>query len=85
MAFQAIHGEFKVERHDIGWAAGQLRAGFQVTRKGWNGKGQFIQLERSHPQSKMTLNYIYICTVQGALVPWVCSQTDFLAEDWEMA
>jgi len=24
-------------------------------------------------------------TVTGQLVPWLCSQTDLLATDWEMA
>ncbi len=25
---------------------------------------------------------VYICTVQGDLVPWLASQTDILAADW---
>lgn len=33
--------------------------------------------------SKMTLPYIYMKTADGGLVPWLCSQTDLLAEDWE--
>jgi hypothetical protein len=33
----------------------------------------------------MTLPYIFIHTVQGDRVPWLASQTDILATDWEEA
>lgn len=32
----------------------------------------------------MTLPFLYIRTVQGDLVPWVASQADLLAQDWEL-
>jgi hypothetical protein len=25
-----------------------------------------------------------MCTASGEFVPWLCSQTDLLAEDWEL-
>lgn len=28
--------------------------------------------------------YVTMKTVDGAIVPWVCSQTDLLADDWEI-
>lgn len=59
-----------------------LKAGQRVARQGWNGKGMWIELQRPTPQSKMTLPYVYMKTVQDDLVPWLCSQTDMLAEDW---
>jgi hypothetical protein len=31
------------------------------------------------------LPYIMMRTAQGDFVPWLCSQTDLLAEDWEAA
>lgn len=62
----------------------QLKAGRRLTRTGWNGPGQYIALQRPDLGSKMTLPYIYIRTVSGALVPWLASQTDLLAEDWEV-
>lgn len=31
------------------------------------------------------LPYVMMCTVDGSFVPWLCSQTDLLAEDWEVA
>lgn len=30
------------------------------------------------------LPYIMMCTADGTFVPWLCSQTDLLAEDWEI-
>jgi hypothetical protein len=52
------------------------------SRRGWNGPGQFIELQAPNPASKMTLPCIYITTVQGDRVPWLASQTDLLAQDW---
>lgn len=59
-----------------------LLKGKKVYREGWNGRGQFLTLQRPDSGSKMTLPYIYITTVQGDLVPWIASQTDLLSEDW---
>lgn len=52
------------------------------SRRGWNGPGQFIELQIPDEHSKMTLPYIFITTVQGDRVPWLPSQTDLLARDW---
>jgi hypothetical protein len=52
------------------------------SRRGWNGPGQFIELQVPDEHSKMTLPYIFITTVQGNRVPWLASQTDLLAKDW---
>jgi hypothetical protein len=30
------------------------------------------------------LPYVMMCTVDGSFVPWLCSQTDLLATDWEL-
>lgn len=66
----------------IGWAVSMMRAGAQVTRKGWNGKGMYLELQVPDAHSKMTLPYVYMKTATGDLVPWLCSQTDLLANDW---
>jgi hypothetical protein len=71
--------------NSFGWAIKLLKEGHMVTRRGWNGKGQWLRLQVPDEHSKMTLPYIYIHTVQGDLVPWLASQTDMLAEDWEVA
>ena len=31
------------------------------------------------------LPYVMMFTADGSFVPWLCSQTDLLAEDWELA
>lgn len=60
-----------------------LRQEKRVTRTGWNGPDQWLELQIPDAHSKMTLPYIYIRTVQGDLVPWLASQTDILAHDWQ--
>lgn len=62
-----------------------LKAGARVCRTGWNGKGMHIELQRPDEHSKMTLPYIFMFTAQGDRVPWLASQTDLLAEDWQLA
>ena len=69
---------------DIGQVVVKLRFGDKVCRAGWNGKGQWLELQVPDKKSKMTLPYVFIHTVQGDLVPWMCSQTDLLATDWEV-
>ena len=66
----------------IGPAIEVLRDGHKISRVGWNGANQFLELQVPDEFSKMTLPYIYINTVQGDRVPWLASQTDILAEDW---
>lgn len=69
---------------DFGVALDLLKKGERVARAGWNGKGQYIELQVPTPESKMTLRYIYIKTVNADLVPWLASQTDMLADDWQL-
>lgn len=69
---------------NIGWAVQQLKGGGRVTREGWNGIGMFVELQRPDARSKMTLPYVFISIVGGDLVPWLCSQTDLLADDWDL-
>lgn len=66
----------------FGNAIEELKAGKKVSREGWNGKGMWLALQVPDAGSKMSLPYIYMSTVTGALVPWLASQTDVLAEDW---
>jgi hypothetical protein len=69
--------------HDIGWAVNQLRNGILVRRSGWNGKGMWIAI--CTESKKMTVPFVYMKTADGNYVPWLCSQTDLLACDWEIA
>jgi hypothetical protein len=78
---------------DFGIALQYLKQGHKVARKGWNGKGIFIKLQRPDEYSKMTHPYIFIDTTglqtdnphaPKSRVPWLASQTDMLAEDWQV-
>ncbi len=69
---------------NIGWAIGQMRRGNAVYRKGWNGPDQYVRLQVPDAHSKMKLPYLYIRPTQGDCVPWAASQTDILADDWEV-
>lgn len=68
---------------DIGAALSVLRNGGKVTRAGWNGPNQWIALQVPDENSKMRKPYIYISPVDGEFVPWLASQTDILATDWQ--
>lgn len=77
-----------------------LKAGNRVCRQGWNGKGMFIFLVQgsTFKVNRAPLNQFYpegtdinyhahvdMKTADGMIVPWLCSQTDMLAEDWMIA
>ena len=83
---------YKINPVDFGTALEMLKKGAKAWRKGWNGKGIFIELQRPDAYSKMTSPYIFIDTTgldsdnpdaPRSRVPWLASQTDLLAEDWE--
>jgi len=67
---------------NIGFAVAALYGGHKVAREGWNGKGMFLELQVPDTNSKMTQPYIYLNTAQGGRVPWTCSQSDILADDY---
>ena len=79
---------------DFSWALHKLYDGCKMRRRGWNGKGIHIEMQRPDAHSKMTQPYIYIETTNlqsnnpdapRGRVPWFPSQTDMLAADWEIA
>jgi hypothetical protein len=84
----------------IGWAVKQMRNGDRVCRAGWNGKDMFLFLvagstfEVNRPPllgiypEGTKINYhahVDMKTATGEIVPWLCSQSDLLATDWELA
>jgi len=73
-----------MENTDFGWALRHLLQGAKVCREGWNGKGMWIGLQVPDENSKMGRPYLYISSVDGSLVPWLPSQTDVLATDWDI-
>lgn len=79
------------ELFDFGEALRRLKEGKRVYRKGWNGVGMWLTLQRPDEHSKMTEPYIYIeypvnpdhhMYPNGCRQPWFASTSDMLAEDW---
>ena len=83
----------------FGEALVALKAGKKVSRAGWNGKGMFLflvpgstfKVSRApllgiYPEGT-EINYcshIDMKTADEKVVPWLASQTDVLAEDWNI-
>lgn len=75
-----------------------LKDGKRLQRVGWNGKGMFVFLVPGstfkvnrppllgiYPEGT-EINYhghVDMRTADGQIVPWLCSQTDLLADDWQ--
>ena len=84
---------------NFGQALEALKQGSKVARAGWNGKGMFIFLVPGstfkvnrppllgiYPEDTEIKYHAHIDmkTATGEIVPWLASQTDVLAEDWEI-
>lgn len=84
-----------MDERGIGWAVEHMHGGSRVRRRGWNGKGmhialvKFAQLTEPHQSPGIGLaaisDFVAMRTAQGTVVPWLCSQSDLLARDWEPA
>jgi len=66
--------------YGIGDVVAGMKAGKRYARQGWNGKGMWIYLVQ--PADKQDLPYVVMNTADNRRVPWLCSQTDLLANDW---
>lgn len=84
----------------FGHALHALKAGHRVARAGWNGKGMWLVLVPGTPNVQpregtpyanaglfqVTINpHIDMMTATGEMQPgWLASQTDMLADDWQI-
>ncbi|MBA4307612.1 MAG: DUF2829 domain-containing protein [Sphingopyxis sp.] len=82
----------------FGHAIVMLKQGRKVARAGWNGKGMYLYYvpANSYPPTTLAAReefggdmvpygaYIAMKTTQGNVVPWLASQTDVLADDWQI-
>lgn len=79
-------------------ALNEIKAGKKLQRSGWDGEGMFIflvngsEFEVTRPPLLGILppgtvaryqSHIDIRTADGSIVPWLCSQSDMLADDWK--
>lgn len=93
---------------NFGQAVEYAKAGLKIARKGWNGKGMYVWLEKGK-RPEVYHNAEFLFGVSGDLfenvghgqttsmphlnmraadgstvVGWLASQTDILAEDWDV-
>ena len=81
---------------NFGQALEALKQGKKASRKGWNGKGQYIELATKISYINAageTINAehdaignkaIAFVGTSGVQLGWLASQSDMLAEDWEV-
>lgn len=75
---------------DFGDALRELKTGKRVTRPGWNGKGMFLWYVPTWTYTDgkydnyTNLPFIGMKAADHKFVPWLASQTDLLADDWEV-
>lgn len=86
-AYRQTHGL------SFGLAVEAMKEGQRVARAGWNGKGMYVAFVHRDSYDIMggdtlgTLplrDFLAMKTADDQIVPWVASQTDILAEDWEV-
>ena len=75
-------------------ALSAIKKGYKVSRHGWNGADQFVFLVHANEwecdpdldmhdlADQQRLPFICLKNAQGAIVPWLASQGDMMAEDW---
>ena len=78
----------------FGTALAYLKRGYKVARKGWNGKGQYVELAECisyRNRAAKIVNAAHQAIGNAALafvgtsgvqLGWLASQADMLAEDW---
>lgn len=89
----------EVNGMSFGLAIEALKKGHKVSRTGWNGKGMFLFLVQGstfkvnrppllgiYPEGTEIQYHAHIDmkTADNQVVPWLASQTDMLADDWQI-
>ena len=86
----------RIDNMTFGLAIEAIKKGFKVQRKGWNGKGQYIELAMNvsymNPDGKVInvdheqMGNVAIAFVgtSGVQLGWLASQADMLSEDWQV-
>ena len=81
---------------NFGKAIELLKEGKKVSRKGWNGKNQYIELAtnisyKNADDEIININHkaignkaIAFIGTSGTQIGWLASQSDMLSDDWEL-
>jgi hypothetical protein len=79
----------------FGLAIEAAKKGCKIARKGWNGKGQHVEIAscicyKSPDGSVVNAEHeaignkaLAFCGTSGVQMGWLASQADMLADDWE--
>ena len=86
----------EAEGMTFGTAIDAAREGAKITRRGWNGKGQYVELASciayTAPDGQVvnaehsatgSQAFAFVGT-SGVQMGWLASQADMLAEDWQI-
>lgn len=75
-------------------ALSMMDKGYKVSRYGWNGKGMFLFLVTGNSwdfntdvdgvEDLETSSFICMKSADNKLIPWLASQSDLLACDWNV-
>lgn len=80
----------------FGEAIAKLKQGYRVSRSGWNGKNQYIELASNisyvNPDGEVVNadhsaignQAVAFVGTSGVQLGWLASQADMLADDWEV-
>lgn len=87
---EILDDELGLKMNTFGDAIKALKEGKKVAREGWNGKAMYLSLVKpehilmnSRVDKELRLSpWIGMKTADNCFVPWLASQTDLLAEDW---
>ncbi len=83
-ASQSLYNNPDMPRpQEIGWAVKQMWNRQAVTRRGWNGR-HAIRIQFPNGAEPSTSPYVYITAQNHEVRPWLCSQADLLASDWQL-
>lgn len=70
-----------------------VKHGAHIARRGWNGKGMWVfyvppeaaQVPHKFGGGYPVQAFLMMKTADDTIVPWLISQSDVLATDWEVA
>lgn len=93
--YEPADGGIDLEAADFSDALLWLKEGQRVARKGWNGKGQWVEVVKTNElaffsdHEKLTgypvVQHLGLKNVQGQFVPgWTPSTGDLMATDWQV-
>ena len=86
----------RIDGMTFGLALEAMKKGFKVQRKGWNGKGQYVELAMNVSYMNPDGNGVNVDHEQmgnvaiafvgtsGVQLGWLASQADMLSEDWQV-